>query len=171
MLHPESIFDPTDPNTSARVAALTLVAPAAPAGKEPRFLRRRRLRHLLPRRLRTLRAAQGNGAPDLVGKADPDNQATKDAVSQGTKLSARFDAHAKSIHSAGTTLDSDDFDCRFLIVQTGFQKSVEDYLINFFKSRRRYFLGGSQRVWQSQYARHADAKCQRRKGDRIAPTL
>jgi len=75
----------------------------------------------------------GTDHPIYVGKADPDNQAAKDAVSQGTKLSGRLNEHAKSIRKATSTLRIEDFECRFLIVQTGFQKSAEDYLINFFK--------------------------------------
>lgn len=75
----------------------------------------------------------GTDHPIYVGKADPDNQAAKDAVSQGTKLSGRLKEHAKSIRKATSTLSIEDFECRFLIVQTGFQKSAEDYLINFFK--------------------------------------
>lgn len=30
-------------------------------------------------------------------------------------------------------MNIEDFDCRFLIVQSGFQKSAEDYLINMFR--------------------------------------
>ena len=76
---------------------------------------------------------KGMDHPIYVGEADPDNQAAKDGVSQGAKLSARLNQHARSIPKTVTTLDIDDFECRFLIVQTGFQKSAEDYLINFFK--------------------------------------
>ena len=49
--------------------------------------------------------------PIYIGKADPDNQAAKDAVSQGTKLSARLNEHARSIRKASTTLNIDDFEC------------------------------------------------------------
>lgn len=133
VLRPASIFDPTDPNTAGRVVALTLVAQD---------------RH----RLSAIPAFYGAGVyaiyycgdfapyaplagtdhPIYVGKADPESQAAKDSISQGTKLSGRLNEHAKSIRKATTTLSIDDFECRFLIVQTGFQKSAEDYLIRFF---------------------------------------
>ena len=131
---PESIFDPSDPNTAGRVVALTMVAQerhslaAIPdfygagvyaiyyRGDFPPYLPLKDMDH-----------------PIYVGKADPDRQGAKDAVTQGTKLSARLNEHAKSIRKATTTLKIEDFECRFLIVQSGYQKSAEDYLINFFK--------------------------------------
>ena len=134
VLRPESIFDPTDPNTSGRVVALTLVAQTKhPLSKIPEFYGAGVYAIYYRGDFGPYAPLKGMDHPIYVGKADPDNQAAKDAVSQGTKLSARLNEHAKSIRSAGTTLDINDFDCRFLIVQTGFQKSAEDYLINFFK--------------------------------------
>ncbi|MGC9217753.1 Eco29kI family restriction endonuclease [Acidithiobacillus sp.] len=134
VLRPTSIFDPTDPNTAGRVIALTLVAQA-----------RHRLSAIPDFYGAGVYAIYYNGDfapyaplsctdhPIYVGKADPDNQAANDAIRQGTKLSGRLKEHAKSIRKATSTLSIDDFECRFLIVQTGFQKSAEDYLINFFK--------------------------------------
>ena len=75
----------------------------------------------------------GTDHPIYVGKADPASSSAKDAVEQGTKLSDRLQEHAKNIRKATSSLNIDDFECRFLVVQTGFQKSAEDYLINFFK--------------------------------------
>jgi hypothetical protein len=48
-------------------------------------------------------------------------------------LQKRLLEHARSIRSASTTLDVTDFDCRFLVVQSGFQQAAEARLINFFK--------------------------------------
>jgi hypothetical protein len=134
ILRPESIFDPTDPNTSGRVVALTLVAQTKhPLAKIPDFYGAGVYAIYYRGDFGPYAALKGMDHPIYVGKADPDNQSAKDAVSQGTKLSARLNEHARSIRKADTTLDINDFDCRFLIVQTGFQKSAEDYLINFFK--------------------------------------
>lgn len=131
---PESIFDPSDPNTAGRVVALTMVAQerhslaAIPdfygAGVYAIYYRGDFLPYSLLKDM---------DHPIYVGKADPDRQGAKDAVTQGTKLSARLNEHAKSIRKATTTLRIEDFECRFLIVQSGYQKSAEDYLINFFK--------------------------------------
>jgi hypothetical protein len=134
ILRPESIFDPTDPNTSGRVVALTLVAQSKhPLAKIPEFYGAGVYAIYYKGDFAPYAQLKGRDHPIYVGKADPDNQAAKDAVSQGTKLSARLNEHARSIRKAITTLDINDFECRFLIVQTGFQKSAEDYLINFFK--------------------------------------
>jgi hypothetical protein len=134
VLRPASIFDPTDPNTAGRVVALTLVAQARhPLAAIPEFYGAGVYAIYYRGGFAPYVPLAGTDHPIYVGKADPDNQAAKDAVSQGTKLSGRLNEHAKSIRKATTTLSIDDFECRFLIVQTGFQKSAEDYLINFFK--------------------------------------
>ncbi|MYM36593.1 Eco29kI family restriction endonuclease [Duganella sp. FT94W] len=134
ILRPESIFDPSDPNTSGRVVALTLVAQTKhPLAKIPEFYGAGVYAIYYKGDFAPYAQLKGRDHPIYVGKADPDNPAAKDAVSQGTKLSARLNEHARSIRKAVTTLDINDFECRFLIVQTGFQKSAEDYLINFFK--------------------------------------
>lgn len=134
VLRPASIFDPTDPNTAGRVVALTLVAQARhPVAAIPEFYGAGVYAIYFRGNFAPYAPLAGTDHPIYVGKADPDNQTAKDAVSQGTKLSGRLNEHAKSIRKATTTLSIDDFECRFLIVQTGFQKSAEDYLINFFK--------------------------------------
>jgi hypothetical protein len=134
VLRPASIFDPTDPSTAGRVVALTLVAQDRhPLASIPDFYGAGVYAIYYKGCFAPYGALSGTDHPIYVGKADPDNQAAKDAVSQGTKLSARLNEHAKSIRKAASTLSIDDFECRFLIVQTGFQKSAEDYLINFFR--------------------------------------
>lgn len=134
VLRPASIFDPTDPNTAGRVVALTLVAQARhPLSAIPDFYGAGVYAIYYKGDFAPYEPLSGTDHPIYVGKADPDNQAAKDAVSQGTKLSGRLNEHAKSIRRAIGTLSIEDFECRFLIVQTGFQKSAEDYLINFFK--------------------------------------
>jgi hypothetical protein len=134
ILRPTSIFDPTDPNTAGRVVALTLVAQKRhPLAKIPEFYGAGVYAIYYNGKFDPYLPLAGKDHPIYVGKADPDNPSAKDAVGQGTKLSSRLNEHARSIGKADGTLDIDDFDCRFLIVQTGFQKSAEDYLINFFK--------------------------------------
>lgn len=131
---PESIFDPSDPSTAGRVVALTLVAQHKHSLAEiPDFYGAGVYAIYYKGAYAPYAKLSGKEHPIYVGKADPDNPAAKDAIRQGTKLSARLHEHAKSIRKARTTLDIEDFECRFLIVQTGYQKSAEDYLINFFK--------------------------------------
>ncbi len=131
---PTAIFDPSDPNTAGRVVALTLVAqPRHKLAAIPEFYGAGVYAIYYRGDFAPYAPLRGTDHPIYVGKADPDNPAAKDAVGQGAKLSARLNEHAGSIRKADGTLNIDDFDCRFLIVQTGFQKSAEDYLINFFK--------------------------------------
>lgn len=127
VLRPESIFDPTDPNTSGRVVALTLVAQIRhPLAKIPEFYGAG-VYAIYYRGDFEPYAAQGHGPPDLhrqgrsgqpgrQGRGRPRHQTI------GPPQRAR-EVHPQRRHH----LDINDFDCRFLIVQTGFQKSAEDY--------------------------------------------
>ncbi|AKU25042.1 hypothetical protein ACZ75_20565 [Massilia sp. NR 4-1] len=134
VLRPDSIFDPADPSTAGRVVALTLVAQHRHSlSRIPDFYGAGVYAIYYKGDFAPYAMLKGKEHPIYVGKADPDNPAAKDAIKQGTKLSTRLREHAKSICKARTTLNIEDFECRFLIVQTGFQKSAEDYLINFFK--------------------------------------
>lgn len=134
ILRPDAMFDPADPTTAGRVVALTLVAQTRhPLSAIPEFYGAGVYAIYYRGDFEYYRALSGTDHPIYVGKADPVNPSAKDAVAQGVKLSGRLDEHAKSIRKAATTLNIEDFDGRFLIVQTGFQKSAEDYLINMFK--------------------------------------
>lgn len=131
---PTSIFDPADPKTAGRVVALTLVAQERHRlDRIPSFYGAGVYAIYYRGGFKPYAPLSGTDHPIYVGKADPMVHMAKDALTQGTKLSDRLKEHAKSIRCATSTLDIEDFDCRFLIVQSGFQKAAEDYLINFFK--------------------------------------
>lgn len=131
---PASIFDPADPSTAGRIVALTLVAQERhPLADVPNFYGAGVYAIYYRGDFEPYQALSGTDHPIYVGKADPAVSAEKDVVSQGVKLSDRLQDHAKNIRKAQSTINIDDFDCRFLIVQTGFQKSAEDYLIKLFK--------------------------------------
>ena len=134
ILRPDAMFDPSDPATAGRVVALTMVAQARhPLSRIPAFYGAGVYAIYYKGDYEYYRPLSGTDHPIYVGKADPAHPSAKDAVDQGVKLSDRLREHAKSIRKATTTLNIEDFDCRFLIVQSGFQKSAEDYLINMFK--------------------------------------
>lgn len=134
ILRPDAMFDPTDPATAGRIVALTLVAQARhPLSAIPEFYGAGVYAIYYKGSYEHYQPLSGTDHPIYVGKADPANPSAKDAMAQGVKLAGRLGDHAKSIRKAVTTLNIDDFDCRFLIVQSGFQKSAEDYLINMFK--------------------------------------
>lgn len=134
ILRPSSIFDPSDPATAGRIVALTLISqPIHELSSIPSFYGAGVYAIYYKGAFAPYAALANSDHPIYVGKADPSSASAKDAVSQGTKLSARLSEHAKNIAKATTTLSLDDFKCRFLIVQSGYQKSAEDYLISFFK--------------------------------------
>ena len=123
-LCPNSIFDPTDPTPPA-------VSSCLPWSPKPSTRWRTSPNSTAP--VSTPSTTAATSVPTRRSKAwitqstsaSPiRNQAAKDAVSQGTKQSGPAQEHARSIRKP-TTLDIDDFGCRFLIVQTGFQKSAE----------------------------------------------
>lgn len=140
VIRPASIFDPTNPATAGRVVALTMVAQERyPLSRVPVFYgsgvyalyyRGKEDKSGWCPAYAPLASTQH---PIYVGKADPVDPAAKEPMAQGEKLAARLREHAKTIGKATTTLDIHDFECRFLIVQTGFQTSAERYLIDFFK--------------------------------------
>jgi hypothetical protein len=134
VLRPRSLFDPTDPQTSARVIALTAVAqprhaltaitPFYGAGVYALYYRGP---------FAPYKPLSGTEQPVYVGKADPSDRDAGDAVKQGQALFTRLTEHKKSIQQASSTLDAHDFDCRFLIVQSGYQAAAEIQLIDFFR--------------------------------------
>ena len=71
--------------------------------------------------------------PIYVGKANPADPASKNPMEQGDKLCARLNEHRKNIEKAETTIRVEDFEYRALVVQTGWQRAAEDYLINLFQ--------------------------------------
>lgn len=134
VLKPSSLFDPGDPQTSARVIALATVAQPRHqlAGLRPFYgAGVYALYYRGP--FEPYEGLAGKEQPIYVGKADPLNRHAVDPEGQGQALYKRLLKHAKNIGLASTTLDPGDFDCRFLIVQSGFQQAAETRLINFFK--------------------------------------
>lgn len=130
---PRSVFDPSDPETAGRIVALTLAAQGKHSlANIPQFYGAGVYALYYNGNFTPYRAISNKEHPIYVGKADPQSPQAKDAVQQGSAISKRLLEHAKNISKA-TTLNLEDFQCRFLIVQSGFQASAETYLINFFK--------------------------------------
>ena len=70
--------------------------------------------------------------PLYVGKADPDNSKAEGPVGQGPQLALRLAEHARNIVRAGN-LRIEDFECRFLVIASGWQESAETFLIRLYK--------------------------------------
>ncbi len=130
---PNFIFDPGDPSVVGRFIALAMIA-------QPRTS------------LSDLANFYGSGVyalyycgaaasyvpisktetPIYVGKANPKTETAKTPRDQGTRLFRRLNDHRRNIEKASSTLDIRDFECRVLVVQSGWQSAAEDYLISLF---------------------------------------
>lgn len=153
---PSSVFDPADPVIAGRNIALALMAqPRRPMAELPGFygagvyaIYYKGERKPFP----AYAGLVGSDHPIYVGKADPVTGSATTPKAQGRAIWGRLNEHAKTIRKAETTLDIGDFECRFLVVQSGYQKAAEDYLIRFF-----------QPIWNSEtgicygMSKHGDA--------------
>ena len=151
--HPGFVFDPSNPSVAGRIAGIAMIA-------QDRKL------------LANVESFYGSGVyaiyyngdfpayeplskkehPIYVGKADPAEQSSKTAMDQGDRLCRRLNEHRKNIAKAESTLRVEDFEYRALVVQSGWEASAENYLINLFEP-----------VWNSQvgicygFGKHGDA--------------
>jgi hypothetical protein len=76
----------------------------------------------------------GTEHPLYVGKADPALRGAAGPKQQGTRLYGRLvNDHRRNIEKATGNLRIKDFDCRYLVVRTGWQIPAEDYLIHLFQ--------------------------------------
>lgn len=74
----------------------------------------------------------GSETPIYVGKADPSARDARDPKQQGLTLSNRLDEHRKNIERA-ENLPIEDFECRHLVVASGWQVAAESALIALFR--------------------------------------
>jgi hypothetical protein len=131
---PVEVFDPGNPRTIGFFIALALTA-------QPRQL----LAALPPHYgsgiyalyysgdFPLYRPISGTETPIYVGQAAPGNENARTPVEQGARLAARLNEHRKTISRAVTSLRIEDFECRSLVVQTGWETPAEDYLIRLFR--------------------------------------
>ncbi len=131
---PTVVFDPSNPKVIGRFTALALVAqerlPLADLGKfygSGVYAIYYRGDH------EPYRPLSGTETPIYVGQAAPAQANAHTARDQGPRLAARLNEHRKNIAKAKSTLDVNDFDARFLVVQSGWETAAEDYLIHLFR--------------------------------------
>lgn len=130
---PTSVFDPSNPVHFGRFIALTMIAQhRTPLAKVDKFYGSGIYAIYYTGTFSAYGPISKRESPIYVGKADPAHDKAVTAVEQGTKLWARIDEHRKSI-SKSQNLNVADFDCRFLVVASGWQKAAEEYLINLFR--------------------------------------
>jgi hypothetical protein len=131
---PTSIFDPSSPKVIGRFTSLALIAqtlhPLSAIGK---FYGSGVYAIYYRGDFPLYAPLSGTETPIYVGQAAPSSQGARTAREQGPRLAARLNDHRKNILKAISTLNLDDFDARFLVVQSGWETAAEDYLIHLFR--------------------------------------
>jgi hypothetical protein len=131
---PEIVFDPSNPNVVGRLVAITMIAqPRKPLATTDKFYGSGVYAIYYNGDFPAYAAITRREHPIYVGKADPLMAAGKTAMEQGEKLSGRLRDHRKNIIKASSSLRIEDFECRVLVVQSGWQDAAEKYLIHLFK--------------------------------------
>jgi len=130
---PKSIFDPTNPEILGRIISLTMVAQEREKLSDVRrFYGSGIYAIYYTGKFKIYRPISSTETPIYVGKADPQSNSAKTPMEQGAKLAGRLNEHKRTIQKAAS-LDIDDFECRFLVVQSGYEAAAENYLIHLFK--------------------------------------
>ena len=131
---PPALFDPSNPKVVGRFTALALVAQAKrPLAAIGRFYGSGVYALYYSGSYPLYATLTASETPIYVGKAGPALQGAQTARDQGERLAARLNDHRKNIAKAVTTLDLNDFEARFLVVQSGWETAAEDYLIHLFQ--------------------------------------
>ncbi len=130
------MFDPSNPNVGGRIVGITMIAQKRkPLANIERFYGAGVYALYYNGDFPGLRANFAAGTPDLRGKADPADAASKTAMEQGDRLArAAYGSLEKYREGGKPRCDWQDFEYRALVVQTGWQTSAEDYLIHLFKT-------------------------------------
>lgn len=129
---PDAFFDPAEPSLIGNFVALAMVAQDRKLlGSLTRFYGSGvyAIYYTGPNRLYA--PIGGTETPIYVGKADPKGN-PKTAIDQGTKLADRLNEHRRNIEKV-EGIEIEDFECRALAVQTGYQAAAESHLIRMFR--------------------------------------
>jgi hypothetical protein len=130
---PEFVFDPTNPEIVGSLIGRTMMEqPRHSLAEVPKFYGSGVYAIFYNGTFDAYAPIRRKDTPIYAGKADPPTPDAKTVEEQGPKLSARLREHAKSVRAAAGTLDIQDFECRYLIVQSGWQRAAEDYLLHQF---------------------------------------
>jgi len=159
---PKSVFDPSNPALFGRFVALTLIAQdRVQLSMVPPFYGSGVYAIYYKGPFTLYRPIRNIEHPIYVGKADPAIDGATTSVLQGRRLWSRLKDHQKNI-SKSRNLKIEHFECRFLVVASGWQKAAEEYLIQLFSP-----------IWNSEMrlvyglGKHGDAASTR--GNRRSP--
>ena len=132
---PDSFFDPADPRLFGVFAALALVGQdrlPLTSVAESKFYGSGVYAIYYKGDFKTYKPISGTEHPIYVGKADPAIPNARAPRDQGDRLCGRLNEHRKNIEKA-ESLRIKDFECRYLVVATGWQIAAENALIGLFR--------------------------------------
>lgn len=140
---PPLVFDPSDPRIIGELIARTMLEqPRHSMTDVARFYGSGVYAVYYNGEFPAYAAIRGTERPIYIGKADPANPDAASVEEQEERLSRRLRDHVKSIRAVedyarengvAGQLRLSDFDCRYLVVKSAWQKTAEEYLINRFK--------------------------------------
>lgn len=134
ILQPTAVFDPSNPKIIGRFIALALVAQTrAPLAAGEKFYGSGVYAIYYRGSFPLYAPLSGTETPIYIGQAAPKVGNARTPMEQGDRLARRLEDHRRNIKKATGTLALDDFECRALVVQSGWETAAEDYLIHFFQ--------------------------------------
>lgn len=132
---PAGMFDPADPRVIGRIVALAFLAQPRvilASLENDRFYGSGIYAIYYRGTFDAYKPIAKKEHPIYIGKANPKLQNAKSVRDQGEKLAGRLREHFKSVSKAVNLLKTD-FDCRFLVVASGWEEAAEKHLINLYK--------------------------------------
>lgn len=130
---PHAVFDPGNPRTIGFFIALAMTAqPRQALGTMGEFYGSGVYAIYYNGDYPLYEPLRGSETPIYVGQAAPGKENARTPTEQGLRLAARLNEHRKNIKRA-VSLKIEDFECRTLVVQTGWETGAEDYLIRLFR--------------------------------------
>ncbi len=140
---PPLVFDPSDPRVIGELIGRTMLEqPRHPMTGIGRFYGSGVYAIYYNGDFPAYAAIRDTERPIYIGKADPANPDAVPVEEQEERLSRRLRDHVKSIRAVedyakesriSGQLKLADFDCRYLVVKSAWQKTAEEYLISQFK--------------------------------------
>ena len=129
---PSTVFDPGNPRTIGFFVALALAAqPRRPLKAVEEFFGSGVYAIYYNGDYQLYSPLSKTESPIYVGQAAPGSKNARTPTEQGLRLAARLNEHRKNIERADSLL-IDDFECRVLVVQSGWETGAENYLIQLF---------------------------------------
>jgi hypothetical protein len=131
---PSAVFDPSSPRTIGRFISIAMIAQErVPLAGVKTFYGSGIYAIYYKGGYGLYEPLSKTETPIYVGKADPATSVAEDPREQECRLARRLGDHSKNISRAESTLDINDFECRWLVVSSGWEAAAEAYMIDLFK--------------------------------------